>query len=101
GFHLIFSHSSSLPQRSARSSSPPRLSWRPRSSAGRSSSAAPYPILPRALSSSGLLSATTQNTAATTGVDLSCDESRRRLVNSLVYRSKQRGFLELDLVLGI
>ncbi|CAM0948885.1 unnamed protein product [Alopecurus aequalis] len=38
-----------------------------------------------------------QNTTAIP-IDLSCDQSRRRLVNSLVYRSKQRGFLELDLV---
>ncbi|ONM26690.1 Succinate dehydrogenase assembly factor 2 mitochondrial [Zea mays] len=38
--------------------------------------------------------------AATTTIDLSSDESRRRLLNRLVYRSKQRGFLELDLVLG-
>ncbi|KAE8710633.1 Succinate dehydrogenase assembly factor 2 [Hibiscus syriacus] len=33
-------------------------------------------------------------------IDLSNDKSKRRLLNRLLYRSKQRGVLELDLVLG-
>ncbi|MEI4850444.1 succinate dehydrogenase assembly factor 2, partial [Klebsiella pneumoniae] len=32
--------------------------------------------------------------------DLSTEESKRRLFNRLIYRSKQRGYLELDLILG-
>ncbi|WOH10003.1 hypothetical protein DCAR_0729464 [Daucus carota subsp. sativus] len=35
-----------------------------------------------------------------THIDMSTEESKRRLFNRLAYRSKQRGFLELDLVLG-
>ncbi|XP_055828062.1 succinate dehydrogenase assembly factor 2, mitochondrial [Solanum dulcamara] len=33
-------------------------------------------------------------------IDLTDEESKRRLFNRLIYRSKQRGYLELDLVLG-
>ncbi|KAK1310045.1 hypothetical protein QJS10_CPA08g00389 [Acorus calamus] len=33
-------------------------------------------------------------------VNLSDEEGKRRLFNRLLYRSRQRGFLELDLVLG-
>nr|AKM76893.1 ankyrin repeat family protein [Monsonia emarginata] len=39
-------------------------------------------------------------TAQPMDIDLSSEESKRRLFNRLLYRSKQRGFLELDLVLG-
>ncbi|KAI3937028.1 hypothetical protein MKX01_015243 [Papaver californicum] len=34
------------------------------------------------------------------GIDLSNEENKRRTINRLLYQSKQRGFLELDLVLG-
>nr|XP_009768410.1 PREDICTED: uncharacterized protein LOC104219416 [Nicotiana sylvestris] len=40
------------------------------------------------------------NEASSPNIDLSNEESRRRLFNRLIYRSKQRGYLELDLVLG-
>ncbi|KAG7951297.1 hypothetical protein I3843_12G000500 [Carya illinoinensis] len=40
------------------------------------------------------------NDTLSSDIDLSNEESKRRLFNSLLYRSKQRGFLELDLVLG-
>ncbi|KAJ4972501.1 hypothetical protein NE237_005675 [Protea cynaroides] len=33
-------------------------------------------------------------------IDLSNEENKRRTFNRLLYRSRQRGFLELDLVLG-
>ncbi|PKU79563.1 hypothetical protein MA16_Dca000909 [Dendrobium catenatum] len=33
-------------------------------------------------------------------INISDEESRRRLHNRLLYRSRQRGFLELDLILG-
>ncbi|CAN1180767.1 Succinate dehydrogenase assembly factor 2, mitochondrial, partial [Linum perenne] len=38
--------------------------------------------------------------SASVTIDLSNEESKRRLFNRLLYRSRQRGFLELDLVLG-
>ncbi|CAN6234467.1 unnamed protein product [Urochloa humidicola] len=61
-------------------------------------SPSPSPTLPAA-SVRLLLSAfiTSQQNAATTTVDLSSDENRRHLLNRLVYRSKQWGFLEPDL----
>ncbi|KAL6177720.1 hypothetical protein ACLB2K_049244 [Fragaria x ananassa] len=51
--------------------------------------------------SSGLVqrSHSTDN-SSNLNIDLSNEESKRRLCNRLLYRSKQRGFLELDLVLG-
>ncbi|CAA3014759.1 succinate dehydrogenase assembly factor 2, mitochondrial-like [Olea europaea var. sylvestris] len=40
------------------------------------------------------------STTQSIDIDLSNEESKRRLFNRLLYRSKQRGYLELDLILG-
>ncbi|XP_062028704.1 succinate dehydrogenase assembly factor 2, mitochondrial [Rosa rugosa] len=66
-----------------------------------SNSISPTQTLLRPQYSSGLVqrSYSTDNTS-NLHIDLSNEESKRRLCNRLLYRSKQRGFLELDLVLG-
>ncbi|KAL6175136.1 hypothetical protein ACLB2K_051779 [Fragaria x ananassa] len=66
-----------------------------------SNSISPAQTLLRPQYSSGLVqrSHSTDN-SSNLNIDLSKEESKRRLCNRLLYRSKQRGFLELDLVLG-
>ncbi|XP_004300377.1 PREDICTED: succinate dehydrogenase assembly factor 2, mitochondrial [Fragaria vesca subsp. vesca] len=66
-----------------------------------SNSISPTQTLLRPQYSSGLVqrSYSTDN-SSNLNIDLSNEESKRRLCNRLLYRSKQRGFLELDLVLG-
>uniref|UniRef100_A0A1D1Z8I4 Succinate dehydrogenase assembly factor 2, mitochondrial n=1 Tax=Anthurium amnicola TaxID=1678845 RepID=A0A1D1Z8I4_9ARAE len=59
------------------------------------------PLLPQASNSTSLGSVPFfSSDQGSVAVDLSNEESRRRLTNRLLYRSRQRGFLELDLVLG-
>ncbi|GAV81751.1 Sdh5 domain-containing protein [Cephalotus follicularis] len=48
----------------------------------------------------GLVSRYFSDNAQSLEIDLSNEETRRRLCNRLLYRSKQRGYLELDLILG-
>ncbi|EYU21765.1 hypothetical protein ABFS82_09G081600 [Erythranthe guttata] len=64
-----------------------------------SSAATPQSLHRPILSSFSRLYSTNQSTQSV-DIDLSTEESRRRLHNRLLYRSKQRGYLELDLVLG-
>ncbi|XP_022135401.1 succinate dehydrogenase assembly factor 2, mitochondrial isoform X2 [Momordica charantia] len=45
-------------------------------------------------------SSSTNKNPLPTDIDLSNEESKRRLFNRLLYRSRQRGLLELDLILG-
>ncbi|KAL3818463.1 hypothetical protein ACJIZ3_004368 [Penstemon smallii] len=68
-------------------------------SSNRTSSANHNTVYRPILSSFSRLYSSNQ-TAESLHIDLSNEESKRRLFNRLLYRSKQRGYLELDLVLG-
>jgi hypothetical protein len=68
-----------------------------RSFAAAASSQAPFRTQYRWVSG---FSPIANNNTQSLDIDLSNEESKRRLFNRLLYRSKQRGFLELDLVLG-
>ncbi|XP_062174349.1 succinate dehydrogenase assembly factor 2, mitochondrial-like [Alnus glutinosa] len=68
-----------------------------RSFAAATSSQAPFRTQYRWVSG---FSPIANNNTQSLDIDLSNEESKRRLFNRLLYRSKQRGFLELDLVLG-
>ncbi|KAK7291508.1 hypothetical protein RIF29_06708 [Crotalaria pallida] len=57
------------------------------------------PLFPYSSSISPFTSQT-NNDPHSIHIDLSNQEAKRSLFNRLLYRSKQRGFLELDLILG-
>ncbi|KAL2514589.1 Succinate dehydrogenase assembly factor 2 [Forsythia ovata] len=73
----------------------PRLLSSSNSSSAATSDSLYRPIL-------GLFSRVYSSNVCTQSIDfeLSNEESKRRLFNRLMYRSKQRGYLELDLILG-